>query len=86
MKRPGFGVAEAFFMHCAWRSFEGALGRQTTRSQHMRGERSFGGVWVWLLALSLFLGAATGCNTVKGIGKDIRSLGGAIERSADGAK
>ncbi|MEJ5349431.1 MAG: entericidin A/B family lipoprotein [Desulfosoma sp.] len=52
----------------------------------MHGGRSFGRVWAWLLALSLFLGAATGCNTVKGIGKDIRSLGGAIERSADGAK
>ncbi|MGQ9668761.1 MAG: entericidin A/B family lipoprotein [Desulfosoma sp.] len=41
-------------------------------------------LWVWVLALSLLCGTAAGCNTVKGIGKDIRSLGGAIERSAGG--
>uniref|UniRef100_A0A832A294 Entericidin A/B family lipoprotein n=1 Tax=Desulfacinum infernum TaxID=35837 RepID=A0A832A294_9BACT len=43
-------------------------------------------LWTWVLALSLFCAAAAGCNTVKGIGKDIRSLGNAIERSAGGGK
>ncbi|MEJ5363897.1 MAG: entericidin A/B family lipoprotein [Desulfosoma sp.] len=37
--------------------------------------------------LIVFLfGGLSACNTVKGIGKDIRSLGGAIERSAGGGK
>ena len=41
---------------------------------------------VWLVVVSLILGVVGACNTVKGIGKDIRSLGGAIERSAGGGK
>ncbi|ROQ91998.1 entericidin A/B family lipoprotein [Desulfosoma caldarium] len=48
----------------------------------MRRIRRFGRMWNWVLALSLFCAAAVGCNTVKGIGKDIRSLGGAIERTS----
>ncbi len=39
---------------------------------------------VFGIVLVLFFGGLGACNTVKGIGKDIRSLGGAIERSAGG--
>ncbi len=35
-----------------------------------------------ILALALALVAAVGCNTVKGIGKDIERGGEAIQRSA----
>ena len=32
------------------------------------------------IAIALFL---AGCNTVKGVGKDVQKAGGAIERAAD---
>jgi predicted small secreted protein len=35
------------------------------------------------VALSLALALSLGCNTVEGFGKDLRKLGGSIERSAD---
>lgn len=52
----------------------------------MRRGRKVGRWFRWVLAVSLFVGVAGACNTVKGIGKDIRSLGGAIERSASGGR
>ncbi|SMC26762.1 Predicted small secreted protein [Desulfacinum hydrothermale DSM 13146] len=37
---------------------------------------------VWCVALMLAAGSLTACNTVKGIGKDLKSLGRAIERAS----
>jgi predicted small secreted protein len=42
--------------------------------------------FVWATAFAVILSTLSACNTVKGIGKDIRSLGSAIERSASGGK
>ena len=39
-----------------------------------------------VLTASLFLVAATGCNTIEGVGKDIKKGGEAIEKAADKAK
>ena len=38
-----------------------------------------------LLAMA-FLIALAGCNTVEGVGKDVKATGSAVERAADGAK
>jgi predicted small secreted protein len=38
---------------------------------------------VTLLALAGFALAAAGCNTVEGVGKDVKATGNAIERAAD---
>ena len=39
-----------------------------------------------LLALTGFAFAAAGCNTVEGIGKDVKATGAAVEKAADKAK
>ena len=38
-----------------------------------------------LLAMA-FLVAVAGCNTVEGMGKDVKATGSAVERAADNAK
>ena len=38
-----------------------------------------------LLAMA-FLIALAGCNTVEGVGKDVKATGSAVERAADDAK
>ena len=38
---------------------------------------------VALLALAGFALAALGCNTVEGVGKDVKATGNAIEKAAD---
>ena len=40
---------------------------------------------VWLV-LAGFVLAASGCNTVEGVGKDVKATGAAVERAADKAK
>ncbi len=39
-----------------------------------------------LIALFISFGVLSGCNTVKGIGQDIKAGGGAIESTAEKAK
>ena len=39
-----------------------------------------------LLALAGFTFAIAGCNTVEGVGKDVKATGGAIEKAADKSK
>jgi predicted small secreted protein len=39
-----------------------------------------------LLALAGFTLAAAGCNTIEGVGKDVKATGNAIERAADRSK
>ena len=39
--------------------------------------------FVALLALAGFVCVAAACNTVEGIGKDVKATGGAIEKAAD---
>ena len=39
-----------------------------------------------VLIASLFVVAAAGCNTIEGVGKDIKKGGEAIEKAADKAK
>lgn len=39
-----------------------------------------------LLALTLLAGGLAACNTVEGVGKDVKATGGAIEKAADSAK
>ena len=41
---------------------------------------------VTLLALAGFALAAVGCNTVEGVGKDVKAAGGAVEKAAEKAK
>ncbi|HEX6138236.1 MAG TPA: entericidin A/B family lipoprotein [Casimicrobiaceae bacterium] len=41
---------------------------------------------VALLALAGFALVAAGCNTVEGIGKDVKATGAAVEKAADKAK
>jgi len=41
---------------------------------------------VALLALAGFALAAVGCNTVEGVGKDVKAAGGAVEKAAEKAK
>ena len=36
-----------------------------------------------VLALAGFAFAVAGCNTVEGVGKDVKATGGAIEKAAD---
>ena len=40
---------------------------------------------VWL-ALAGFALVAAGCNTVEGVGKDVKATGAAVQRAADKAK
>jgi predicted small secreted protein len=44
-------------------------------------------VWAWVRLSGILLSAlaVTGCNTVEGIGRDVESLGDAIEDAADDA-
>ncbi|MEQ8745818.1 entericidin A/B family lipoprotein [Pyruvatibacter sp.] len=37
-----------------------------------------------IFALTLMSAALTGCNTVEGVGKDVKAAGGALEDAADG--
>jgi len=39
-----------------------------------------------LLACVGFTFAVAGCNTVEGVGKDVKATGGAIEKAADKSK
>jgi predicted small secreted protein len=39
-----------------------------------------------VLALVGFAVAVAGCNTVEGVGKDVKATGGAIEKAADKSK
>jgi predicted small secreted protein len=39
-----------------------------------------------LLTLVGFAFVAAGCNTVEGVGKDVKATGGAIEKAADKSK
>ena len=41
------------------------------------------GCWVLWLALAAVVG---GCNTVEGMGKDVKAAGGAIEKAAEKTK
>ena len=41
---------------------------------------------VALLALTGFAFALAGCNTVEGVGKDVKATGSAIEKAADKSK
>ena len=41
---------------------------------------------VALLSLAGLALAVTGCNTVEGVGKDVKATGNAIEKAADKAK
>ena len=41
---------------------------------------------VALLALAGLALAAVGCNTVEGVGKDVKAAGGAVEKAAEKAK
>ena len=40
----------------------------------------------WLLAISVFVIGAAGCNTIEGLGKDIKATGGAVEKAAEKTK
>jgi predicted small secreted protein len=40
----------------------------------------------WLLLLCLIGALVAGCNTVKGVGKDVKSAGKEIERGSDKTK
>jgi predicted small secreted protein len=42
--------------------------------------------FVALLALAGFTFAIAGCNTVEGVGKDVKATGAAVERAADKSK
>ena len=42
--------------------------------------------FVALLAVAGFTFAVAGCNTVEGVGKDVKATGNAIEKAADKAK
>jgi predicted small secreted protein len=44
------------------------------------------GIVIKFVAASLLLMQLCACNTMAGLGKDVESLGGAIEKSADKAK
>ena len=39
-----------------------------------------------LLAISAFLIVVAGCNTIEGLGKDIKATGGAVEKAAEKTK
>jgi predicted small secreted protein len=39
-----------------------------------------------VLAIAAMTGLAAGCNTVEGVGKDIKATGSAVEKAADNAK
>jgi predicted small secreted protein len=39
----------------------------------------------WLLVSVLVIGVA-GCNTIEGLGKDIKATGGAVEKAAEKTK
>lgn len=39
-----------------------------------------------LLALAGFAFAVAGCNTMEGMGKDVKAAGGAVEKAAEKAK
>ena len=39
-----------------------------------------------VLALTAFTFVIAGCNTVEGVGKDVKATGNAIEKAADKAK
>ena len=41
---------------------------------------------VAVLSLAGLVLAVTGCNTVEGVGKDVKATGNAIEKAADKAK
>ncbi len=38
-------------------------------------------IWMWVLLSSL--GALAGCNTIKGVGQDVKAGGAAIEKAAE---
>ena len=40
----------------------------------------------FLLALATFVFGVAGCNTIEGVGRDVKATGGAIEKAADRAK
>jgi len=42
-------------------------------------------IWV-LIFLGAFVASVSGCNTVKGVGKDTEKAGEAIQREADAAR
>lgn len=39
-----------------------------------------------ILGVAVFSLMATGCNTISGIGKDVESVGGAVEEAAEDSK
>ncbi len=39
-----------------------------------------------LIAISTFLIGVAGCNTIEGLGKDIKATGGAVEKAAEKTK
>ena len=39
-----------------------------------------------LLVAGLLRAALAGCNTIEGVGKDVKAAGGAIEKAADKSK
>ena len=41
---------------------------------------------VALLALAMVAAAVAGCNTVEGLGKDVKAAGGGIEKAAEKTK
>jgi predicted small secreted protein len=45
-----------------------------------------GKTFVALLALAGFAFALAGCNTVEGVGKDVKASGAAIEKAAEKSK
>ncbi len=59
---------------------------QTERKRTMHKAKGIGRFCIGVMVFSVLLSGFWGCNTVKGMGKDIRSLGSAIERSAGGGK
>ena len=40
--------------------------------------------WLGFVALAVGVVMLAGCNTVEGVGKDVKATGAAIERAADG--
>lgn len=45
--------------------------------------KRFGGRVVVMMGLAVGLGLLAACNTVEGVGKDIKATGGALENAAD---
>ena len=56
--------------------------RHRLGSNYMANMKKF----VALAAAAIAVAAISGCNTVEGVGKDVKSTGKAIEHTADDAK